>query len=86
MSDFRHLPTQDEVRRYDRRWIDDMKLAHTLYAHQGDNSFEMLMMEKLEAAKQRKDMGLPPEDGDDDGDDSGLIPLGEAPKPKRPRR
>ncbi len=86
MSDFRELPNQDDIKRFDPRWIEDMKLAHTLYAHQGDNSFEMQMLEKLQAQKERKEMGLPPEDDSDGDDDDGLIPMGERQKPRKPRR
>ncbi len=35
MSDFRHLPSQDEVAKYSSAYISDMKLAQWLYSHQG---------------------------------------------------
>lgn len=46
MSGFKYLPNQEEVLRYDPRYISDIKLAHTIYAHQANNSFEMKMYEQ----------------------------------------
>jgi hypothetical protein len=48
MSGFKYLPTQDEVDQYDSRWVSDMRLAQTIYAHQGNDSIEMRLLEQYE--------------------------------------
>ncbi len=55
MSDFKHLPTQQEVQQYDPRWISDMKLAYKIYSHQGNNSAAMNRVEQwMQQHDQRK--------------------------------
>lgn len=54
MSDFHRLPTQDEVLSYDPRYISDMKLAHTIYSHQGNKSTVMQQYEMLQAQQDIK--------------------------------
>ena len=46
MSDFRRLPTQSEVAAYDPRWISDLRLAHSIYAHQSNNEPVMRMFDE----------------------------------------
>lgn len=49
MSGFKHLPNQEDVLKYDPRYISDVKLAHMIYSHQGNNSFEMKLYEQWAA-------------------------------------
>lgn len=64
MSGFQRLPPQDEVWSYDPRYIDDMKLAHMLYAHQTNESPLMRIMEQAvageEVKKAYKEKGIDP--------------------------
>ena len=64
MSDFKHLPTQDEILRYDKRYLSDIRLAYTIYSHQGNNSPIMQIFEQLTANEQAmKSRQIVPEDG-----------------------
>jgi hypothetical protein len=45
MSGFKHLPSQDEVMRYDPNYISDMQLALLLYQHQSNNSAYMRIVD-----------------------------------------
>ena len=38
MSGFQRLPNQEEVLAYDPRYMSDIRLAHQIYSHQGNNS------------------------------------------------
>jgi hypothetical protein len=49
ISDFKRLPTQDEVLSYDPRYISDIKLMYWLYSYQGNQSAVMKMFTELEA-------------------------------------
>lgn len=49
MSGFQRLPTQDEVMSYDPRFVSDLRLAHQIYAHQGNTSVPMRLFENWEA-------------------------------------
>lgn len=49
MSDFKYLPNQDEVLAYDRRYLSDIRMAYTIYSHQGNNSPVMQIFEQLSA-------------------------------------
>ncbi len=54
MSGFQTLPTQDDVSRYDERWVSDMQLAKTLYDFQNNNSQEMRLFNKAIAIKEEQ--------------------------------
>lgn len=49
MSGFQRLPTQTEVMEYDPRYISDMRLAHQIYSHQGNQSAPMRLFEQWQA-------------------------------------
>lgn len=59
MSEFQRLPTQDEVMAYDARYISDMKLAHTIYSHQGNKSAVMQQYEQLQAQQDLRNGKVP---------------------------
>lgn len=44
-SDFKYMPTQDEVGRYDPRWISDMQLAYTIYRFYANKDQKFQIME-----------------------------------------
>lgn len=46
MSGFQRLPNQDEVSKYDKMWISDMKLAYQLYSFMGNQSPVMKLFEE----------------------------------------
>ena len=51
VSDFQRLPSQDEIMRYDPRWISDMQLAHRIYSFYGNRSplFQILEQDGKDA-------------------------------------
>lgn len=51
MSGFQKLPTIDEVKSHDPRWISDMQLAQQLFAFQQNNSPVYQQAEKAQAQK-----------------------------------
>ncbi len=55
MSGFKELPNQEQVGKYDPRYISDMKLAMHLYSHQHNNSPVMKMYEQWEAFNENPD-------------------------------
>lgn len=55
MSSFQRLPIQDEVLQYDPRYISDLRLAHQIYSHQGNQSAPMKLFEQWEAYNQNPD-------------------------------
>lgn len=55
MSGFQRLPTQNEVMEYDPRYISDMRLAHQIYSHQGNQSAPMKLFEQWQAFNQNPD-------------------------------
>lgn len=55
MSGFQRLPLQSEVMSYDPRYISDLKLAHQIYSHQGNQSAPMRLFEQWQAFNQNPD-------------------------------
>lgn len=49
MSDYKHLPSQDEVARYDPRYISDIRLMVQISSHQRNNSPLMRMFENWQS-------------------------------------
>jgi predicted class III extradiol MEMO1 family dioxygenase len=49
MSDFRHLPTPDEISRYDERWISDIMLLSQIRSHQNNNNTYQQIADKANA-------------------------------------
>ena len=55
MSGFQRLPLQTEVMSYDPRYISDLKLAHQIYSHQGNQSAPMRLFEQWNAFNENPD-------------------------------
>lgn len=49
MSDYKHLPTPEEVAKYDPRYISDMKLMVQIGMHQRNSSPLMRMLDQWQA-------------------------------------
>jgi hypothetical protein len=49
MSDYKHLPSQDDIAKYDPRYISDMRLMVQISSHQRNNSPLMRMFENWQA-------------------------------------
>lgn len=48
MTDFQRLPSQDEVSKYDPRYVDDMKLMYNIYSHQKNTDPVMFLFQQWE--------------------------------------
>jgi hypothetical protein len=48
MSDYQHLPTQDEIGSYDPNWISDIKLAHEYNLFYEDRSTQRQFADRNE--------------------------------------
>lgn len=55
MSGFQRLPTQEEVKQYDPRYLSDIKLAYQIYSHQNNESAPMKLLEHWSAMRGNED-------------------------------
>ncbi len=57
-SKFQRLPTQQEVKAYDPRWISDMQLAYTMYSFYRNDSPLFSILANWQAAQAQRKAGL----------------------------
>lgn len=59
LGDWKQPPTQDDVRRYDPRWLSDLQLGYRLFARGQNKTAPMKIFEEMMAMQGRKNADQP---------------------------